>query len=110
MANAPNTDARDTEERNDILSQKRAQSVVDYLIIRGIDPLRLTAKGYGERVPRTLMNDVTTKGYTFKAGTVLTEEFINKLPSTEIKEAAHQMNRRTEFRILSKDFVPRTTS
>lgn len=106
---ASHTDARDTEERNDILSQKRAQSVVDYLIIRGIDPMRLTAKGYGERVPRTLMNDKTVKGYTFKAGTVLTEEFINKLPSTEIKEAAHQMNRRTEFRILSKDFVPRTT-
>lgn len=106
---ASHTDARDTEERNDILSQKRAQSVVDYLIIRGIDPMRLTAKGYGERVPRTLMSDKTIKGYTFKAGTVLTEDFINKLPSTEIKEAAHQMNRRTEFRILSKDFVPRTT-
>ena len=106
---ASHTDARDTEERNDILSQKRAQSVVDYLIIRGIDPMRLTAKGYGERVPRTLMNDKTVNGYTFKAGSVLTEDFINKLPSTEIKEAAHQMNRRTEFRILSKDFVPRTT-
>ena len=105
---ASHTDARDTDEHNDILSQKRAQSVVDYLIIRGIDPLRLTAKGYGERVPRTLQNDMTVKGYTFKAGTVLTEDFINKLPNTEVKEAAHQMNRRTEFRILSKDFVPRT--
>ncbi len=106
---ASHTDARDTEERNDILSQKRAQSVVDYLIIRGIDPLRLKAKGYGERVPRTLAKDITVKGYTFKAGTRLTEDFINKLPSTEVKEAAHQMNRRTEFRILSKDYVPRTT-
>ena len=105
---ASHTDARDTDERNDILSQKRAQSVVDYLIIRGIDPLRLTAKGYGERVPRTIQKDITVKGYTFKAGTQLTEDYINKLPNTEIKEAAHQMNRRTEFRILSKDFVPRT--
>lgn len=105
---ASHTDARDTDEHNDILSQKRAQSVVDYLIIRGIDPLRLTAKGYGERVPRTLHKDITVKGYTFKEGTKLTEEFINKLPNTEVKEAAHQMNRRTEFRILSKDFVPRT--
>ncbi|MBO6026236.1 MAG: OmpA family protein [Bacteroidales bacterium] len=104
---ASHTDARDTEERNDILSQKRAQSVVDYLIIRGIDPLRLTAKGYGERVPRTLQKDMTVKGYTFKAGTQLTEDYINKLPNNEIKEAAHQMNRRTEFRILSKDYVPR---
>ncbi len=104
---ASHTDARDTDEHNDILSQKRAQSVVDYLIIRGIDPLRLTAKGYGERVPRTIQKDMTVRGYTFKAGTRLTEDFINKLPNTEVKEAAHQMNRRTEFRILSKDYVPR---
>ena len=106
---ASHTDSRDTDEHNDILSQKRAQSVVDYLIIRGIDPLRLTAKGYGERVPRTIQKDITVKGYTFKAGTRLTEDFINKLPNTEVKEAAHQMNRRTEFRILSKDYVPRET-
>ena len=105
---ASHTDARDTDEHNDILSQKRAQSVVDYLIIRGIDPLRLTAKGYGERVPRTIQKDMTVKGYNFKAGTRLTEDFINKLPNNDVREAAHQMNRRTEFRILSKDFVPRT--
>lgn len=104
---ASHTDARASEESNDILSQKRAQSVVDYLIIRGIDPLRLTAKGYGERVPRTIQKDITVKGYTFKAGTQLTEDFINKLPSNDLREAAHQMNRRTEFRILSKDYVPR---
>ena len=105
---ASHTDARDTDEHNDILSQKRAQSVVDYLIIRGIDPQRLTAKGYGERVPRTIQKDIVVRGYTFKAGTQLTEDFINKLPSNELREAAHQMNRRTEFRILSKDYVPRT--
>ena len=104
---ASHTDSRDTDEHNDILSQKRAQSVVDYLIIRGIDPMRLTAKGYGERVPRTIQKDMTVRGYTFKAGTRLTEDFINKLPNNDVKEAAHQMNRRTEFRILSKDFVPR---
>ncbi|HRZ76547.1 MAG TPA: OmpA family protein, partial [Bacteroidales bacterium] len=48
---AAHTDARDTDEKNDILSQNRAQSVVDYLILRGINPGRLVAKGYGERVP-----------------------------------------------------------
>ena len=105
---ASHTDARASEESNDILSQKRAQSVVDYLIIRGIDPLRLTAKGYGERVPRTIQKDMSVRGYTFKAGTQLTEDYINKLPSNEAREAAHQLNRRTEFRILSKDYVPRT--
>lgn len=106
---ASHTDSRDVDERNDILSQKRAQSVVDYLILRGIDPDRLVAKGYGERVPRTLDQDTDVAGTTLKAGTVLTEDYINSLGSNEAKEAAHQLNRRTEFRVLSKDFVPKAT-
>ena len=103
------TDSRDTEERNDILSQKRAQSVVDYLISRGIDPDRLVAKGYGERVPRTLSRDFTREGYTFIAGTVLSDSVINLLPNVAVKEAAHQLNRRTEFTVLRNDFIPKTT-
>lgn len=89
------TDNRGSEASNDILSQKRAQSVCDYLVIRGIDPLRLTAKGYGERVPRTV------------DGKKLTEEYINSLPTEEQKERAHQLNRRTEFKVLSRDFKVR---
>ncbi len=107
---ASHTDSRDTEERNDILSQKRAQSVVDYLIIRGIDPDRLVAKGYGERVPRVFENDIAVAGVTIKAGTALTEDFINSLATNDAKEAAHQLNRRTEFRVLSKDFVPKAAN
>ncbi|MBI9034105.1 MAG: OmpA family protein [Bacteroidales bacterium] len=103
---ASHTDARDSEERNDILSQKRAQSAVDYLVLRGINPNRMIAKGYGERAPLRIRKDVVKAGYTFKEGTVLTEEFIETLPTNEIKEAAHQMNRRTEFSVLSLDFVP----
>jgi len=106
---AAHTDSRDTYERNDILSQKRAQSVVDYLISRGIDPDRLVAKGYGKRVPRVLSKDVTREGYTFKAGTVLNDSLIDQLPSTAVKEAVHQMNRRTEFSILRNDFIPKGT-
>lgn len=98
------TDARDTEERNDVLSQKRAQSVVDYLIIRGIEPDRLVAKGYGERNPRILQKDFIRSGYTFKNGVRLTESFIDSLPSRDIKEAAHQLNRRTEFMIIGTHF------
>lgn len=104
---ASHTDARDTDERNDILSQRRAESVVNYLIERGIDPERLVAKGYGERVPRTLAKDVRKDGFLFKAGTVLTESYIDSLKTTPEKEAAHALNRRTEFRVLSKDFVPK---
>lgn len=104
---ASHTDARDTDERNDILSQRRAESVVNYLIDRGIDPERLVAKGYGERVPRTMVKDVNKDGFLFKTGIVLTESFIDSLKSTPEKEAAHALNRRTEFRVLSKDYVPK---
>ncbi|KAF0202824.1 MAG: outer membrane protein/peptidoglycan-associated [Bacteroidetes bacterium] len=104
---ASHTDARDTDERNDILSQRRAESVVNYLIDRGIDPERLVAKGYGERVPRTMVKDVNKDGFLFKTGTILTESFIDSLKSTPEKEAAHALNRRTEFRVLSKDYVPK---
>lgn len=104
---ASHTDIRDSDERNDILSQRRAQSVVDYLIIRGIDPYRLVAKGYGERVPLTLKKDVTRDGFLFEQGTVLDEAYINSLATEQQKEAAHQMNRRSEFRVLRRDYVPR---
>ncbi|MGE4541389.1 MAG: OmpA family protein [Bacteroidales bacterium] len=107
---ASHTDARDTDERNDILSQRRAQSVVDYLIIRGIDGARLVAKGYGESAPRKLTKSVTVNGFTFDEGTILTEEYINELESNEKKEAAHQLNRRTEFKVLSKDYVPKSAN
>lgn len=100
------TDSRDTHESNDVLSQKRAQSVCDYLVIRGIDPYRLRAKGYGERVPRTLQKEYRYNGFVIPSGTKLTEEYINKLPK-EVQEYAHQLNRRTEFKVISKDYVPR---
>lgn len=105
---ASHTDARATEEYNDILSQRRAESVVNYLIERGIDPERLVAKGYGERVPRILKKDFNKDDYFIAAGTTLTEAFIDSLPSLEYKEFAHQLNRRTEFRVLSKDFIPKS--
>jgi len=104
---AAHTDARDTEEKNDILSQKRAESVVEYLIQRGIDPERLIAKGYGERAPRRLLVDLIREEFTFTAETILTESYIDSLPTTAIKEAAHQLNRRTEFTIVSKDYIPK---
>jgi peptidoglycan-associated lipoprotein len=100
------TDTRGSDEYNEVLSQKRAQTVVDFIISQGIDPRRLVAKGYGEKVPRILDKDVKRENYQFKAGTELNDKFINSLPSEEIKEAAFQLNRRTEFSVLSKDFKP----
>ena len=107
---AAHTDSRDSDERNDILSQKRAESVVDYLILRGIDGERLVAKGYGERSPRELNKDFVVEDFTLPIGTVLTESYIESLPTIDLKEYAHQLNRRTEFSIVSKDYVPKAKS
>ncbi len=107
---AAHTDSRDTQERNDILSQRRATSVVDYLILRGINPSRLVAKGYGERVPRKLKKNIVKDGFLFKKGTLLNDKYINSLSNKAEKEAAYSLNRRTEFRVLRKDFVPENTN
>lgn len=107
---ASHTDLRDSHEKNDVLSQRRAQSTVDYLIIRGIEPARLVAKGYGERSPRKLDKEYNINGVVFEKGTVLDEEFITSLASEKEKEIAHQLNRRTEFRVLRRDYVPSATN
>ena len=95
---------------NDTLSQRRAQSVVDYLVSRGIERERLVAKGYAERVPRTLDKDITVnyngKKYEFSAGTVLECDYIATLKGDH-QQAAHSLNRRIEFLILREDYVPR---
>ena len=104
------TDSRDTKEYNDILSLKRARSAVNYLIMRGIDPRRLVAKGYGESVPRTLQKNIVKDGFLFKKGTTLNDTFINSLKSKAEKEAAYALNRRTDFRVIRKDFVAKSAN
>ena len=103
---ASHTDSRGTHAYNDTLSYRRAQAVVDYLVEQGIARERLEAAGYGMREPRVLEHDVEREGFLFEAGTELTEEFIEGLPSEEVQDAAHQMNRRTEFRVLHEDYEP----
>lgn len=100
------TDSRDTEEYNLDLSQKRAQSVVQYLIEKGIAPDRLSAKGYGESTPKVVDESIAEQNAFLKVGTTLAEQFINTLATEEQKEIAHQINRRTEFRVLRTDYVP----
>ena len=78
--------------------------------MRGIDPNRLVAKGYGERVPRSLQKDIVKDGFLFKKGITLDDAFIQSLSSKAEKEAAFALNRRTEFRVLRKDFVPKSTN
>ncbi|MBK8806128.1 MAG: OmpA family protein [Bacteroidales bacterium] len=97
------TDYRPGRISNIELSQKRAQSVVDYLIIKGIEAKRLVAKGYGESSPKTV-DKKNALQYTFlREGQLLTKAFIESLPANQ-KEIAHQINRRTELKVLSSNF------
>ena len=82
------TDTRGGNKANDELSQRRAETCVNYLVERGIDRQRLQPTGRGESMP--LISDAEIAG----------------LATEEEREAAHQMNRRTVFRITSFDYVP----
>ena len=93
------TDFKGSDKYNERLSQRRAESVVRYLIEHGIAPDRLTPKGYGEGKPKTIKKKVAEKYPFLKAGDVLTEDFITTLPE-EQQEQCNQLNRRTEFIVL----------
>ncbi len=98
------TDARGENQYNLELSQRRAQSVVDYLISKNIKAARLTPKGYGEAQPAVISKKVAEKYPFLKEGDILNEDFIDHLASKEQKESAHQLNRRTEFQVISTTF------
>ena len=93
-------DYKGRDEYNQRLSQARAESVVNYLIDKGIEKERLTAKGYGEKSPKIVHKKLTERYPFLKENDVLTEEFINSLESEEEREMCNQLNRRTEFQVL----------
>ncbi len=105
-----NTDFRGSDEYNQKLSEGRAKSVMNYLISKGIKADRLTAVGNGEKNPKVITSktkngrEILRKYKFLKDGDVLTEEFINNLETEEQKEICHQLNRRTEFRVLRDDY------
>jgi peptidoglycan-associated lipoprotein len=99
------TDSRGSAEDNQLLSQRRAQSVVNYLIDKGITAERLTPKGYGEAVPKVVDEQMAQQYPFLRRGTKLTEEYINTLRNQNDQENAHQQNRRSEFRVLRTDYV-----
>ena len=70
------TDCRGKDDYNGVLSQKRAESAVNFLITKGIPAERLTAKGYGESVPAVACD------------------------CSKCSEDQHQINRRTTFKVL----------
>lgn len=103
------TDCRGNDADNLILSQKRAQSVVDYLISKGIQQGRLTAKGYGEKIPKTVDASITKINPFLKKGQLLSCQFIESLKKEEEREICHQLNRRTEFRVTSSEYREKFT-
>jgi len=82
------TDAQGAADYNQELSQRRAETCVNYLISKGVAPARLKPLGLGEGSP------------------IIPEKEINAMATQEEQDAAHQVNRRTVFRIISYDFVP----
>jgi outer membrane protein OmpA-like peptidoglycan-associated protein len=82
------TDSRGSDAKNQVLSEARAKSCVDYLINeKKIPAARLTFKGWGEKK------------------LLVTDAVINKAKTKEEKTALHQKNRRTVFRIVNWDYV-----
>ncbi len=103
------TDSRGTDAFNYELSQKRAQSVVDYLIEKGIATDRLKAKGYAASNPKSIDARIEQSYPYLKEGSILNDAFINALESEEQREVCHQLNRRTEFKVLSTNYKPADT-
>ena len=108
------TDSRASDEHNDLLSQRRAQSCVDFLVKEmKIDADRIIPKGYGKRNPRKLDKDILVpyngKMYQFRRGVTLDDNYVKALPKDQ-QEAAHQLNRRTEFFVIKDDYVPKSDS
>ncbi len=101
------TDSRGNDDFNMELSQKRAQSVVDYLITKDIASDRLVAKGYGESQPKKVDKRDHESYPILPEEQVLVESFINTIEDEDLQEVAHFLNRRTEFKVLTTDYQPK---
>lgn len=86
-----------------VLSQKRAESVMNYLLGKGVKTERLSAKGYGDSKPVTIDGRLARKYDFLKEGMVLYENNINRIRGNRNKRTAHEINRRIEFQIKKKD-------
>ena len=97
------TDNKGSDTYNQKLSEARAKSVVDYLISQGIEAERLQYVGYGESQPKKVTKRIARLYPQFMEGDVLDENYIFALPMGD-REIADQINRRTEFRVISTNY------
>lgn len=95
------TDTRGKDDYNIDLSQRRAESARRWLMRKGIPRTRIEVKGYGETIPQTVSARLAQQNPFLKEGQVLTDAVINALPTETEREAAHFINRRTEFKIIA---------
>ena len=97
------TDRIGSDEYNQKLSLQRAESVVAYLISQGIAKDRLEAAGYGKTQPKEVTKNLVKLHPFLKEGDILTEAFILALPKDQ-QAICDQINRRTQFKVLSVDY------
>ena len=100
---AAHCDYKGSEEYNIRLSQRRAESVVNYLISKGIKKDRLTPKGYGKGSPKKIRKKLTEKYPYLKENDVLTEEYVRTF-TPEQQQECNQLNRRTEFKVTTTTY------
>lgn len=100
---AAHTDRHGNEAYNRDLSARRAQAVLDYLGVSGIDVGRIQTVGRGETEPMRVRKSIASQYDFLKEGDLLTEAFIEQLIPTQ-QAIADQINRRTEFRVLPPTF------
>ena len=96
---AAHCDYKGEDAYNQRLSQRRAESVVNYLIAHGIKADRLSPVGYGESRPKVVRKRLADTHSFLNEGDTLTEDYILKLKDDE-QEICNAINRRTEFRVL----------
>jgi peptidoglycan-associated lipoprotein len=98
------TDARDTDVKNQVLSENRAKAVYKYLVEqKGLDARRIRPVGKGESEPATWEDENGQK-------VILTEAYINQFKTSDPAkfQKLHQINRRTTAKITGTDFNPAT--
>ena len=92
-------DYKGSAEYNKQLSQRRAETVVDYLVAHGIARARLTPVGYGKEKPKRVRSKLTETYPWLRVDDVLTEAFV-KSQNEQQQDICNQLNRRTEFIVL----------
>ena len=97
---AAHTDYVGSAAYNKGLSQRRAESVIRYLIAHGIAADRLTPVGYGKERPRKVNRRLAARYSWLKEGDELTEQFVKALNDNMQQDICNQLNRRTEFTVL----------